>query len=311
MRVTSNTFSSRLLTQLSDLATRQNRLQAQAATGQRVQLPEDDPAAMRRVLELQAEAASLNQYASNIATLKEATTASYSAMRSLKSLNDRAGEIAILADDLRSPEELSAYAAEVNQLLEQALNDANRTHRGDYLFAGTRVDQPPFQAVRDANGKITAVNYVGNAEAITAEINPNVMSEAQPVGANTSGSGGRGLITDSTSGADYFAHLISFRDHLTAGDTASIAATDRANIRKDEENLLYHYGHIGAIQSRLDAASSLNKDQAFSVDQSVSGLVDADLAQTLVRLTEVQNAYTAALQTGGTILSTSLLDYIR
>ena len=311
MRVTSNTFSNRLLDQLGDLATRQAKLQAQAATGQRVQLPEDDPVAMRRVLELQAEASSLNQYSDNIAILKEATTAAYSVMRSLKTANDKAGEIAIAADGLSSPEELSAYASKVDSLLEQALDDANAKHRGDYLFAGTRVDKPPFEAVRDANGKITAVNYVGNSDALTAEINPNVMSEAQPVGANTSGSGPRGLMTDSTSGADYFAHLISLRDHLAAGDTAAITATDVGNLKKDEENILYHYGHIGAIQSRLDAASSLNKDRAFSVDQSVSGLVDADLAQTLVRLTQVQNAYTAALQSGGTILQTSLLDYIR
>ena len=69
MRVTSNTFSNRLLDQLGDLATRQAKLQAQAATGQRVQLPEDDPVAMRRVLELQAEASSLNQYSDNIAIL--------------------------------------------------------------------------------------------------------------------------------------------------------------------------------------------------------------------------------------------------
>ena len=305
MRVTSNTFPNRLVTQLGDLATRTAKLQTQAATGQRVQLPEDDPAAMRRVLELQAESSSLNQYALNISTLKEATTASFSAMKSLKSLNDRAGEITILADDLSSPEELSSYATEVDQMIEQALDAANARHRGDYLFAGTRVDQPPFTAVRDASGKITAVNYNGNSDAITAEISPGILSGAQPVG-----SGSRGLITDTTTGADYFAHLISLRDHLTAGDTAAIA-TDRDNIFKDEENLLYHYGHIGAVQSRLDAAKSLNQDQSVSLEQNVSGLVDADLAQTLVRLTEVQNAYTAALQTGGTILGSSLLDYLR
>lgn len=311
MRVTSSTFSNRLLGQLGDLASRQAKLQAQAATGQRVQLPEDDPAAMRRVLELQSEASSLNQYSDNIATLKEATTASYSVMRALMNGNEKAGEIAIAADGLSSSEELSAYASQVDGLLEKALADANTKHRGDYLFAGTKVDKPPFEAVRDANGKITAINYVGNSDALTAEINPNVLSEAQPVGANTSGSGARGLITDASSGADYFAHLISLRDHLKAGDKAAITSTDVANLKKDEENLLYHYGHIGAIQTRLDAAASMNKEQAFSVTQSVSGVVDADLAQTLVRLTEVQNAYTAALQSGGTILQTSLLDYLR
>ncbi len=311
MRVTSNSFPNRLVSQLGDLATRQARLQSQAATGQRIQLPEDDPAAVRRVLNMQSEARSLDQYGSNISRLKDATTASYNSMRSLKKLNDRAAEIATLADGLRSPQELNIYAQEINEIIEQSVNIANSTHRGDYLFAGTRVDQPPFQVVRDAEGKITGVNYSGNSDPIIAEISPDVLSEAQPVGGNSSGSGPRGLLSDSRSGADFFNHLLSLRNNLSVGDTAAIASSDRANLRKDEENFLYHYGHTGAIQSRLDAAGSLLNDQSFSIEQQVSGVVDADLAQTLVRLTQVQNAYTAALQTGGTILKSSLLDYLR
>src|SRR5258706_5680777 len=139
MRVTSNSFPNRLLTQLGDLASRQTRLQGQAATGQRVQLPEDDPSAMRRVLEMQAEAGALNQYSSNIANLKEATTASYSAMKSLKTLNDRAGEIIISAGGITSDADLDGLANEIDVKLEQAVNTANSTYRGDYLFAGTKV----------------------------------------------------------------------------------------------------------------------------------------------------------------------------
>ena len=40
-------------------------------------------------------------------------------------------------------------------------------------------------------------------------------------------------------------------------------------------------------------------------------VADADLADSLVRLNEIQNAYTAALQSGGLLMRTSLLDYIR
>lgn len=311
MRVTSNSFPTRLLTQLNDLASRQTRLQSQAATGQRIALPEDDPRAMRRVLEMQTEARALDQYNLNIGRLQDASTVSYSAMKSLKKFNDRAGEIATLADGLRSPEELNIYAQEIDQIIAQSMQVANSRHRGDYLFAGTKSDQPPFVAVTDADGRVTAVNYTGNTEAISAEISPGVTSEAQPLGANSSGSGARGLLSDTRSGADVFAHLIQLRDHLLAGDTDAVASTDLPNLGKDEDNFLYHYGHTGAIQSRLEAASSLTKDHSFSIEQQVSGLVDADLAQTMVRLTQVQNAYTAALQTGGSILNTSLLDYLR
>jgi flagellar hook-associated protein 3 FlgL len=311
MRVTSNTFPNRLLAQLNDLASRQSKLQNQAATGQRVELPEDDPSAMRRVLEMQSDGSALDQYSANIATLKEATTLSYSAMKSLKTLNDRAGEIAVSAGGVTSQDDLTNFAHEINDKIEQAVGAANTTFRGDYLFAGTKTDQPPFQIVKDANGNITAVNYVGNSDAFSAEIGRDMTSEAQPVGANTTGSGPRGLITDSRSGADYFNHLIQLRDHLLAGDKTAISSTDMANIKNDEENLVYHYGHIGAIQSRLDAADAIAKDQSFSNEQHISGLVDADLAQTLVKLNQVQTAYTAALQTGGSILSSSLLDYLK
>ena len=54
MRVTANTFPNSLLNQLNSLSQRQNKLQDQAATGQLVKLPEDDPVAMRRVLDMQA-----------------------------------------------------------------------------------------------------------------------------------------------------------------------------------------------------------------------------------------------------------------
>ena len=54
MRVTANIFPDSLVNQLAKLTIRQNRLQNQVATGQRIELPEDDPSAMRRVLDLQA-----------------------------------------------------------------------------------------------------------------------------------------------------------------------------------------------------------------------------------------------------------------
>src|SRR5512145_2829612 len=125
MRVTANAYTNSLTEQLNALASRQSRLQTQAATGQRIRLPEDDPAAMRRVLDLEAEAGSVERYQTNITRQKEISTATYGALKSLKTISDRAGEIATLADGLKSPEELAAYASEVAQLVKQAVGVAN------------------------------------------------------------------------------------------------------------------------------------------------------------------------------------------
>ena len=65
MRVATNSFSSQFLSQVRTLTERQNRLQTQAATGQRIQSAEDDPAAMQRVLDLQAEGSGIKQFQNN------------------------------------------------------------------------------------------------------------------------------------------------------------------------------------------------------------------------------------------------------
>ncbi len=311
MRVTANTFPNSLVNQLNDLAVRQNRLQNQAATGQRIQSPEDDPAGMRRVLDLQSEARSVGQYRRNIASLREHAQSTYEVMRGLKQVSDRAGELAILADGTKSPADLRNYATEITELIKRAAQLANTQFRGDYLLGGTRNNQPPFVSTQNASGQVTAVTYQGNQSVAENEIAEGVIVSAQSPGANASGSGSRGLITDSRFGADFFNHLISLQNHLLAADTASIAGTDRPSLAADEENLLVQVSGNGVLQARLEATEAIAAQRAGSLEVMVSREVDVDLSEVLVRLNQTQTAYQAALQSGAKLLNTSLLDYLR
>jgi flagellar hook-associated protein 3 FlgL len=311
MRVTSNTLSSALIDQLNRLSWRQIQLQNQAASGQRVQLPEDDPGAARQVLDLQAEASSVAQFQKNIATEQNRAGAAYSAIAALKTISDRVGEIATLADGTKSQEELTAYGKEVTQLIQQAVQIANTRHNGSYVFAGTRSAQPAFTVATDVNGQVTGVTYQGNQNLALTEIAEGVTVTSQVPGANTTGSGPRGLITDTASGADFFNHLISLQNHLLSGDVTSIASTDRAQLTADEDNILSHISQNGVVQSRLEAESSLMSDRATGLNKQVSNQADADLTQTLVQLSATQNAYQAALQSGAKIMNLSLMDYLR
>ncbi|MEN9573755.1 MAG: hypothetical protein RL514_1610 [Verrucomicrobiota bacterium] len=311
MRVTNNMFPDRLASQLSTLTARQNRLQDQVATGQRIARPEDDPGAMRRVLDLQAESRQAEQHQQNIAALKEQAGVSYSALQPLRRVSDRASELAILADGTKSPDTLKLYAIEVSQLIQQAVQLGNTKYRGDYLFAGTKNDQPPFVLATDANGLVTGVTYQGNTSTAVTEVSEGMTLSAQTVGANVSGSGPRGLFTDAAAGADFFNHLIALQNHLQAGDAAAVNATDVPALGKDEDNLLFHLAQNGTVQARLATAENLASDRVFATEKLISGEADADLAQTLVRLNDTQNAYRAALQSGGTIMNLSLLDFLR
>lgn len=311
MRVTSNSFTSDLLAQLGTLSQQQTRLQSQAATGQRITLPEDDPAAAGRVLNLQTEAAGVAQYQSNINSQQQLSEATFSVMRALKKISDRAGEIATLADGTKSPDELTAYGAELTQLIRQAVEISNSKSNGNYLLSGTSTDVTPFELANAADGSVASVAFNGNTGVNETEIAEGVTIAAQTVGANSSGTGARGLITDDRVGADFFNHLISLQNHLLAGDSAAIAATDRAQLASDEDNLLFHIASNGAVQTRLSAAEANASSRASSLKKSVSNEADVDLAQTLVKLSQTQTAYQAALQTGASVLHLSLLDYLR
>jgi flagellar hook-associated protein 3 FlgL len=311
MRVTANTFPNSLIQQLNSLNQRQNKLQNQAATGQRVQLPEDDPVAMHRVLDLQAEGKSVGQYQRNIARLQELATASFSAIKGLKTVSDRAREISISADGLKSQDELNIYAHQVTELIKQAVQTANAKNRGDSLFSGTLSDQAAFAMTTDANGNVTSVSYQGNTTLAESEITNGVTLSAQTIGENNSGTGPRGLIADNRVGADFFNHLISLQNNLLSGNVAAIEATDRANLSQDEDNFLFHLGTNGAMQSRLETTNAIAGDRTDTIELLVSKEADADLAETLLRLNQTQTAYQAALQSAGKILGSSLLDYLR
>lgn len=311
MRVTTNSFSIGFMDQLQSLAARQQRLQRQASTGMRVENPGQDPNAVGRALELVAKGETLTQYKNNIAALSEKGTAAYQPMSALKKISDRAGEIATLADGTKSSEELKLYATEIDQLLQQAVQSANTQHRGAYLFGGTATTRPPFVFVKDPNGAITGVTYQGNQNSAPVPISDEVQIAVTGPGVNATGTGPRGLISDSRTGADFFKHLISLRDNLLAGNTNQIAATDRPALAQDEENLLANIAEHGALAARLQSSSAALTQDSLQANQMLAKATGADLAETLVRLTQVQTAYQAALQSGAKVLTTSLMDFLR
>jgi flagellar hook-associated protein 3 FlgL len=266
---------------------------------------------MRSALQLRDEGQRLSQYSRNIESLKDRASTTFSALQGIKKVSDRASEIATLADSTRSGEELQAYARELTQLIQQAVQTMNTKYRDQVLFAGTANGQAPYNVTLDAAGNVSAVTYQGNSEVTENEIGMTADIAVDVPGQNNSGSGTRGVVTDSRSGADFFNHLISLQNHLVAGDTAAIAATDRQALAADEENLIYHISNNGAVQTRLEMAAAAGEQRALSIEQSVSREVDADLTQTLVALSQTQTAYQAALQSGAALMQTSLLDFLR
>jgi flagellar hook-associated protein 3 FlgL len=297
--------------QLGSIIERNGRLQNQVSTGQRIQNPADDPSAMQTFLGLTTESQSVVQYKNNINALKDKATAVYSNIKSLRTVSDRASEIAMIPDGMKPPDQLLTYAKEVTSLIETAVTAANAKHDGDYLFGGTATGQQPFTFEKDANGWITAVTYGGNDQVSESEVTANDKVTVQVPGANTTDTGARGLLVDKRSGADFFTHLINLQNHLREGLISDVNNTDRIDLGKDEDNIIFQMSDNASIQARLNTAATVMDSRKTDLDKSISNVADADITQTVIQLNQAQTAYSAALQTGAALLKQSLLDYLR
>ncbi|TVR53938.1 MAG: flagellin [Puniceicoccaceae bacterium] len=298
MRITQNTFPDSLLNQLQRVTTKMNRLHEQTATGQRIKDLADDPTSVSRVLDMQAEKTRLSQFHRNAGRALDIATATVSELRHLLSISERAGEVAVLASDLHSPDGLMAYSAEINQLLEQALQSANREFSGGPLFAGTGGG-PAFTPTRDADGRITSVAYTGSADQAAFKI-----SDGTPISPFSEPLSNQRI-------AGFLNEVAALRDALAAGDTAVIASTVRQGLSESEDELIFALSNQGAVQMRIELETAQTRGRFTELERLISTEADVDIAQTIVQLTQVQNAYQASLQSAGKVLTSSLLDYLR
>ena len=311
MRISNELFAGNFLAQTSQLQSLQIHLQNEVTTGLKVNLPEDDPATMNQVLNLQTQAGANAQYQSNITQLQGTAATAASAMTSLQTLTEQAGAIATQANGITSSSQLATYATQVGHLLQEALQAANtQDAQGHYVFGGTINNQPPFAATTDASGNVIAVTYQGNAAQSQSQIGPGQTVSAQVPGTNTTGAGPAGLLADSRSGADLFRDLISLQQNLTSGNTAAIASTDSPNLTKDEDNIISGIAGNGVMQSTLETAGAAATQLGTNITTQTSNLTSADLATTLTKLDQTQTAYQAALQSSLMIMNLSILNYI-
>lgn len=298
MRVTNNTVSEQIIRQIQQLNGQQARLQTQVATGQRIFEPEDDPTAVGRVLDLESERRQIAQYVNNAGRALEISETSFSTLQQLKKISDRATEIGTLGSGAISPEAASAYATEVDQLIEQALQEANGKLRNDYIFAGTDVDSAPFTATRDAGGKVTSVTYSGNNQRASIQL-----SESASVTPGTTGATNTGI-------GSFLNQLVALRDALAVNNSPTVSST-QSSLISSEDLLVSSLAEHGGVQMRIEANRSQLLDRSEGLERLISAESDVDLPTTIVKLNQSQTAYQAALSSSANIMRLSLLDYIQ
>jgi flagellar hook-associated protein 3 FlgL len=190
------------------------RLQEQTTTGSRINRPSDDPSSAYRVITLNSQEKSLENYLNNISdmigTLEMSSTVIQQIEATITETKVRLTQVigGIYHEDTRE------RAAEgINDLLEQAVSLANTKHMGQYVFGGNNTTSAPYLVER-SNGQITSVTYQGDFENRQVEVASGLTSSSFQVG------------------YDIF-HSNDRSDPIFLGNTGAKAGTGTSNVLGD------------------------------------------------------------------------------
>lgn len=294
-------MSEAVVNRLNRLNRKQNQLNEQIATGQRITMASEDPQAASRVMRLRSEKMAAQQYAKNTNVALGISQATYAAVDRLRQLSDRAGELAAASNsDNVSPQERQAYAVEVDQLIQAAMEAGNTKFQGEYLFNGRNTDT-------DLNGSTQPfVLASGTPDSVTHQ---ETTDGAEIQISDTLSIAPRLNNADNQKISTFINNLVSLRDGLNTSSTSSITAARKALLASENE-IVGVLANNASIQARLESVASQSASRFNDIEALISRDADVDQAQAMVNLTRQQTAYQAAMQAGAQVLKMSLLDYI-
>lgn len=187
------------------------RLQEQASTGSRINRPSDDPSAGYRVLGLDSQVRSLENYMNSLSEVVSMLEISSTVIeKMIPTFSEARTRLTQVVSDIYDEEGRLRAAEGINDILEQMVSLANTRHMGQYLFGGSDTGSAPY-AVERTDGEITSVTYQGSFEDRNIDVAPGIQSSPFHVG-------------------DSLFHSSSRGDPIFLGDTGAKAGTGTPSV---------------------------------------------------------------------------------
>ena len=215
------------------------KLQEQASTGSRINRISDDPAAAYRVLGLNTNEKSLENYINNLSEVASILGFSSTILDNITSgLTETQIRLTQITSGIYDEAARKRTAEGIDDILEQIVSLANTQHMNQYLFGGSDTGSVPYTVER-TNGKITRVTYQGSLESRDIEVAPGVESSAFYIGDNIFRSNDRS-------------------DPIFIGDTGAKAGTGTSSVRSGV--WLTVTGEAGAWTLSIDGGTAVNSN---------------------------------------------------
>src|ERR1700677_1621750 len=286
---------------LTDLFQQQAQIQnyvQELATGKRVNVPSDDPAAAAADVENQASQSQNDQYLQNTSNLEGSLQTADSTLSSVVTALNQAISLGTQgANGTESSSNQQEIAQQVQSIQSQIVQLANTNYQGSYIFGGTATQSAPFTL--DPT-QPSGVLYNGNAGVNNVEIAPGSNMQVNLPGSQVfQGAGGNVMVA-----------LQQLVTALQSGNTTSIG-TATIQVSSALSYLSQQQVFYGSAVDQLNANQSSLQQEQVTLQSQENTLVGANLAKGATDMTQAETDQNATLAALAQIIPQSLLNYLK
>lgn len=284
MRVSSTQFHDTAIRNIQQSSQQYSKLSVQMATNERITKPSDDPLGSVLVLRLNAELTTLEQYGSNIEMVTYTLNQQETQLSSINNLLLSVQELVTAAADASyGADELKAMANELAVLMPGIADLLNaKDGNGNYLFAGSAIDQPPF--VQDALGQY---QYQGDNLVRKVAVSPTTLVDSNILG------------SDLVPGAIFLNDLQAYVALLQAPPAAGVGPDSRTMLDKLATvlgNTTSAMTKIGGVVSSLESLSFTNTDVAQFTENLRDDITAVHYPSAYIEMNNALAAYESTLK---------------
>jgi flagellar hook-associated protein 3 FlgL len=290
----SQTLANQLSTQESNVA----NLQMQISSGQALNLPSDNSAAVTQVLALTSQASQLSSWQANAQSatswLQTANSTANSALQLMGSANTLLLQAS--SSGSQSPASYQALGRQLQGMVSNLLQLANTQYDGRSLFAGTAASPTAY----DASG-----NYLGNADTATVVIGAGAgAGQTVPLsvpGSSLFGAGATNVFATLTTAANAM---------MTGTPTGAQISTALNALGTSISNAQQASVVLGTAAQQVSTASASLTTQLTNVQTNSANLKDVNFAQATTQLALETTSYQAALWATSKAIPETLTSFI-
>jgi flagellar hook-associated protein 3 FlgL len=292
-----------------------NKAQKQVNSQKLFDIASEDPLAASFSLSLNSTLRTLKTFQDTTVSVGNWMNASEYAFQQMNDLSMQASNLILSGlNDTIGVEERATMAIEIDSMLSQALETANTTHDGQYIFSGFRTDEKPFALIDhsqlgDLNPGFVDLDTGVATYEIAYSGDDGKMMRSINVGQT---------VTQNVTGREAFEgflqYLVMAREALKAPNSSdtTMLSNALAGLKTTTATMSSMQGASASRWRQVQSTSDLLDQSTMQTQSLLSQNEDINLAQGITELRKQESNYQVVMEvTSRAISAMTLFDYLR